>query len=97
MEVFEAVMMVCFGLSWPLSVYKSWTSRTARGKSLFFEIFIWLGYVSGITGKILSGRITWVIAVYVLNIVMVSADILLYFRNTRLDRAAGRAADRDKT
>ena len=86
MEIFEAVMMICFGVSWPVSVYKSWTARTARGKSLVFEIFIWLGYVSGIIGKLLSGNITYVLAIYILNIVMVSVDIALYFRNSRLDR-----------
>ena len=79
-------MMICFGVSWPVSVYKSWTARTARGKSLVFEIFIWLGYVSGIIGKLLSGNITYVLAIYILNIVMVSVDIGLYFRNSRLDR-----------
>ena len=78
--------MICFGVSWPVSVYKSWTARTARGKSLVFEIFIWLGYVSGIIGKLLSGNITYVLAIYILNIVMVSVDIGLYFRNSRLDR-----------
>lgn len=86
MEIFEAVMVICFGLSWPMSVYKSWTSRTARGKSLFFEVFIWLGYVSGIIGKLISGNITYVFAFYILNIVMVTADILLYIRNMRLDK-----------
>ena len=47
-------MVICFGLSWPLSVYKSAKSRTAKGKSLFFEVFIWTGYVSAIIGKIVT-------------------------------------------
>ena len=85
-EIMEAAMVICFGMSWPLSVYKSYRSRTARGKSLMFEAFIWIGYVCGIIGKILSGRITYVFIFYVLNIVMVSLDILLYFRNQRLDK-----------
>lgn len=86
MEIFEAVMVICFGLSWPMSVYKSWTSRTARGKSLTFELFILLGYLSGIVGKLVSGSITYVFAFYILNTVMVTADILLYIRNARLDK-----------
>ena len=86
MEIFEAVMVICFGLSWPISVYKSWTSRTARGKSLTFELFILLGYLSGIVGKLVSGSITYVFAFYILNTVMVTADILLYIRNARLDK-----------
>ena len=85
-EIFEAIMVICFGLSWPLSVYKSWKSRTAGGKSLVFEIFIFMGYVSGIIGKIITGRITYVFAFYILNIVMVSIDLCLYIRNSRLDR-----------
>ena len=31
---FETVMIICFGLSWPFSVYKSWKSRTTKGKTL---------------------------------------------------------------
>ena len=44
-DLMEAVMILCFGLSWPISIRKSWVSRTAKGKSLFFECFIWIGYV----------------------------------------------------
>ena len=94
----ETVMIVCFGLSWPLSVYKSWKSRTAKGKSLQFELFIWVGYIFGMTRKILLWNqaqaagthleflfyLGW--AFYVLNFVEISIDMLLYFRNTKLDR-----------
>jgi formate hydrogenlyase subunit 3/multisubunit Na+/H+ antiporter MnhD subunit len=90
-EVFEAIMVICFGLSWPLSVRKSFRSRTAKGKSLFFEVFIWLGYVSGIVGKLITGNITYVFIFYILNICMVSVDICLYIRNTHLDRQAEKA------
>ena len=55
-QIFEALMVICFGLSWPLSVSKSWKSRTAKGKSLFFEVFIWVGYLFGIAGKIITGK-----------------------------------------
>ena len=84
-EIFELIMVICFGLSWPLSVYKSAKSRTAKGKSLFFEVFIWTGYVSAIIGKIVTQNLTYVFYFYILNIVMVSIDICLYFRNRRLD------------
>lgn len=92
-QIFEAGMVICFGLSWPLSVYKSWKSRTAKGKSLLFEIFIWIGYVSAILGKVLTpGSLTYVFVFYVINICMVSADIILYFRNRRLDQLADQNA-----
>jgi len=87
-QIFEAVMVICFGLSWPASVLKSYRSGTTKGKSLVFELFIWIGYIFGITGKIISGNITYVFVFYILNIVMVSADILLYIRNRRLDKIA---------
>lgn len=88
-EIFEAVMVICFGLSWPLSVLKSWKSRTAKGKSLMFEVFIWIGYLCGIVGKIVTGNITYVFLFYILNILMVSTDMILYFRNRVLDKKAG--------
>ena len=27
-DLMEAVMILCFGLSWPISIRKSWVSRT---------------------------------------------------------------------
>lgn len=87
-ELFEAIMVICFGLSWPTSVLKSWRSRTAKGKSLTFEIFIWIGYVFGIAGKIMTHNITYVFIFYIWNILIVSVDMLLYFRNARLDKQA---------
>ena len=53
-DLMEAVMILCFGLSWPISIRKSWVSRTAKGKSLFFECFIWIGYVFGIARKFMQ-------------------------------------------
>ena len=91
-ELFEAAMVICFGASWPLSLYKSVKSRTARGKSLPFECLIWIGYLCGIIGKVMTHNITYVFVFYILNILMVSADILLYFRNRRLDQLAETAS-----
>ena len=55
--IFEMVMLVCFGLSWPLNVIKAYKARTAKGTSLPFILLIITGYVGGITAKILSGNI----------------------------------------
>lgn len=85
-QFFEMCMVVCFGVSWPISVLKSLRSKTAKGKSAVFGFFVWIGYVCGITGKILTGNITYVLIFYVINLVMVTIDILLYFRNVKLDR-----------
>lgn len=97
-ELLEALTILCFGLSWPLSIWKSWTSRTAKGKSVFFEVFLWIGYVFGIVRKVLQfimanstgTDLEWIFYLawffYVLNIIEITIDILLYFRNVRLDK-----------
>ena len=90
-ELLETVMMILFGLSWPMNIIRSVRSRTAKGKSIWFLFFIILGYLAGIAAKIVAGNITYVLFFYVLNILMVSTDVVLYFRNRRLDRLADEA------
>ena len=85
-QVFETIMLLCFGASWPFNIAKSLRSRTAKGKSVYFEICIIVGYLCGVAGKIVSGNITYVLAVYLLDICMVSIDLALTMRNRRLDR-----------
>lgn len=94
MELFELMeigMLVCFGFSWPLNVIKSIKSRTTKGKSLPFLILIIVGYVCGITSKIINpnGFKWYVMFFYVLNICMVTTDLILYFRNLSLDKKNG--------
>lgn len=87
-EILEALMVVGFGISWPVSIIKSYKARTAKGKSLLFLCFILFGYVCGILSKLVSGKITYVFVFYVLNLLMVSLDLVLYFRNRALDAQA---------
>ncbi len=90
-EVLEILMIVLFGCSWPANVLKSYKSRTAKGKSLLFIVLILTGYLCGIAGKIMSGSFKWyVLFFYILNTVMVFIDLLLYFRNKKLDKATAR-------
>ena len=89
-QLFETVMLICFGISWPFNIAKSLKSRTAKGKSLQFEICIVIGYLFGIAGKFISGNVSYVLVVYVLDVLMVSADIILTLRNMALDRLAER-------
>ena len=85
-QIFEALMVICFGISWPISIWKSFNARTAKGKSIIFMCFIVIGYAFGIVSKLASGNITYVFVFYVLNFVMVAIDIALYFRNSAIDR-----------
>ena len=99
-DLLETLMILCFGLSWPISIRKSWISRTAKGKSLFFEFFIWIGYIFGIIRKFMllaaaAEPLDWLFylgwAFYFLNFIEISIDMALYFRNTKLDKAADAA------
>jgi hypothetical protein len=91
-ELLEACMVICFGISWPLSIVKSYKARTARGKSLLFMLFVLVGYGFGIAAKLIAENLTYVFIFYVLNFIMVTTDILLYFRNSLLDRKSARTA-----
>ena len=77
----EAGMLFCFGFGWPFSIYKSYKARANTGKSLLFLIVIWMGYLMGISFKLLSPETNWQLWLYVVNICMVSIDIALYYRN----------------
>ena len=89
-ELFEIIMIVSFGFSWPMNVIKSYRARTTKGKSLPFLLLIITGYVFGIIGKLIGGNFKWyVLFFYVLNLVMVSTDLALYVRNYRLDKQNG--------
>ena len=83
MKIFEFIMLLCFGLSWPISVCKSIKSKTTKGKSLVFIIAIVIGYISGIIGKIVNADITYVLILYCLNLVIVSIDLVLFFINKK--------------
>lgn len=84
-HVLEALMLVSFGLSWPVNALNAWKARTAKGTSLAFLVLITFGYVAGIAAKFVGNSITWVLGVYVINLAMLVANILIYVRNSRLD------------
>lgn len=86
MVIFEFIMLLCFGMSWPISVYKSIRSRSTKGKSVVFIIAIILGYISGITGKIVNKQFSYVLVLYCINLIIVSVDLGLYFINNKREK-----------
>ena len=86
--ILETLMIVSFGVSWPLNILKSYRSRTTKGKSLPFTLFILFGYICGIISKVMTQNFNLAFWFYIPNIIMVSIDVCLYFRNLKLDRAA---------
>lgn len=92
MQIFELIMLMCFGMSWPISVYKSIRSRSTQGKSLVFMIAIIIGYISGIIGKIVNDQISYVLVLYCINLIVVSIDLALYFINAKREKTAVKTA-----
>ena len=78
MHFFEAMMLVCFGIAWPLSIRKSLKTKIVRGKSPLFMIVIAFGYTFGIIYKYYALR-DWVIYLYAVNLIMVLIDLSLYY------------------
>ena len=85
-SILETVMLVCFGFSWPLNVMKAYKAKTAKGTSLPFIMLIIIGYIAGISAKFISGQINYVLIAYILNLVIVSLNVIVYFRNVSLDK-----------
>lgn len=83
--VLEAIMLVCFGLSWPINAMKAWKARTAAGTSWMFLALITLGYVAGIAAKFVGGTVNWVLIVYFLNLAALAANWIIFARNKALD------------
>ena len=84
-HVLEALMLISFGLSWPINALNAWRARTARGTSLTFLMLITFGYVAGIAAKFVGNNINWVLAVYIINLTALIVNLLIYARNSRLD------------
>lgn len=85
-ELLETVMLICFGFSWPVSVLKNLRAKTAKSMSLGFILLIILGYIAGISSKIIMHNISYVLIAYVLNLLMVSVNLVIYFVNLKYDK-----------
>lgn len=103
-QIFEVLMLICFGISWPISVVKSIKSKSAKGKSLVFTAVIIVGYICGIASKIAAGHLTYVLWLYVFNLVVVTLDMAVSIVNKRNDAlkhnkeiGAARLAEEAKT
>jgi len=79
MSIFEALMLICFGISWPISIIKALRTHQVAGKSPLFMGIVLLGYAFGILHKILITRDP-VIFLYIFNFCMVAIDFGLYLR-----------------
>ena len=85
-QILETAMLVCFGFSWPMSLIKNIRAKTAKSMSLKFIILIMLGYIAGIAAKLVSHQINYVLIVYIINLVVVSMNLCVYFINRKHDK-----------
>ncbi len=84
-SILEATMLICFGLSWPINTMKAYRARSAKNMSLPFILMIISGYLAGISAKLLTNQTNYVLVVYFINLVVVSLNLMVYFRNKKLD------------
>lgn len=82
MSIFEIIMLVCFGISWPISIIKAVRTKVVAGKSPLFMSIVIMGYASGIVHKILYSM-DWVILLYFLNLLLVAVDMSIYFKYSK--------------
>ena len=84
-EVLESIMLICFGLSWPVSVVKNIKAHTAKSMSLPFILLIITGYIAGISAKIINHNYSYVLVIYFFNLFVVSMNVVVYFINRNYD------------
>ena len=84
MSLYEALMLVCFGASWPFAVLKTYKTKSVKGKSRLFLTLIIIGYIFGIINKILNS-VDFVFWLYVINLLLVGSDLVLclLYRNRK--------------
>ncbi|HIR22759.1 MAG TPA: hypothetical protein IAB32_03120 [Candidatus Scatosoma pullicola] len=104
--IFEIVMVLCFGASWPFNIVRAYKARTTKGTSLQFTILIGIGYIGGILSKIFAsadqGAGYWkpltvlAFVFYIINLCMILTALAIYFRNKKLDAARAAAGKAEK-
>lgn len=88
-EVLETFMLLCFGLSWPVSLIRTLRAGGACSSSVAFMCLILSGYFAGITAKVMTAGCGFVFYVYLFNILMVGANLAI----TLYNRAKARKHD----
>ena len=82
MGFWEAAMLICFGASWPASIWKTFRVKNPVSKSLIFLWLVLIGYGCGVANKFARGNPVWVLGLYVLNAGLVALDLglVIYYR-----------------
>jgi len=85
--IFELIMLLCFGASWPFAIARTLRTKVVKGKSPFFLALVVIGYAAGMMHKIInppaadaSMLARYIIWFYGINLCMVAFDLYLYWR-----------------
>lgn len=76
-HILEATMLICFGASWPMAIIKTVKAKNPAGKSIIFLCLVEIGYFAGLMAKVIyvpEDPVAWL---YLLNLLMVGADLVL--------------------
>ena len=87
-QVLEATMLLCFSVSWPVSILKTWRAKRVEGKSGIFLALILTGYLAGLAAKLVRAahQGVWpepVTVLYPVNALLVAVDLGLFLRYRR--------------
>lgn len=77
-SIWEVLFLLCFAVSWPISIVKALRTKIVIGKSPIFMGLIILGYIFGIINKVLH-NFDIVTYLYIFNALLVGTDLVLYF------------------
>ena len=75
-SIYEVIMLVCFGFSWPFAIIKTIRVKNPAGKSYLFMSLVIIGYLCGCIHKLLYH---WdiVFYLYLFNTFLVATDLIL--------------------
>jgi len=79
-QILEFMMLFSFGFSWPFAIMKTWRTKRVEGKSPAFMVIVLFGYACGIAAHLVEGTKLWLCVVYLVDMMLVSTDLVLYFR-----------------
>ncbi len=91
-DIWEALMLILFGASWPTAILKTIRVKNPLGKSRLFLLMVFLGYMAGLVAKFCRPPLDWVALLYVINALMVMTDLIFviyYKRKVAMAAKAG--------
>ncbi len=81
-SIFEALMLLCFGCSWPFAIAKTIRTQSVDGLSIWYITLVFIGYLAGIVYKVFV-HLDGVLWLYIMNASIIFTEMMLYFKYRR--------------